>query len=454
MSIDTFAHKIAKVVAADIGYTGTADELLKTYEFGKLLDSIKQIPEAILTGQKIHGGFMINSYKRLVKKYADNDTKSALSKDVSELVNMIHVLNDYIGNVDCESINNISTEDFSAILNKITSDDYIKFIATIFENLISKDVAKSIVAYLNANKDSVDALINKVRDAVADDNIVATIGRAKGDADKITQDERIEERTRANNPHALVPDSASVTNRRLLKSYPELDGFRKLLREDQKVNFGNYHGLVVAEVSNRDDAAPAGVFYIDPAKINPYFSVVIPRSGSNFDLNPLYDIYCEFENADRLVQHGQYSETDWHRDNNKTIINRSFFSHVDYKGIPKNDLPIVVGKMKPFTDVLDSNMCDIRFKVSNYESPEAFTLTSGKTSLSYFASANKFYDGLVLDVRFGSSGANLFRASGTNARRFAERINKFCRSNVIDLDVSDEEFAKHDAERLQLGLVD
>jgi hypothetical protein len=367
---------------------------------------------------------MINSYKRLVKKYADNDTKSALSKDVSELVNMIHVLNDYIGNVDCESINNISTEDFSAILNKITSDDYIKFIATIFENLISKDVAKSIVAYLNANKDSVDALINKVRDAVADDNIVATI------------------------------DSASVTNRRLLKSYPELDGFRKLLREDQKVNFGNYHGLVVAEVSNRDDAAPAGVFYIDPAKINPYFSVVIPRSGSNFDLNPLYDIYCEFENADRLVQHGQYSETDWHRDNNKTIINRSFFSHVDYKGIPKNDLPIVVGKMKPFTDVLDSNMCDIRFKVSNYESPEAFTLTSGKTSLSYFASANKFYDGLVLDVRFGSSGANLFRASGTNARRFAERINKFCRSNVIDLDVSDEEFAKHDAERLQLGLVD
>ena len=185
--------------------------------------------------------------------------------------------------------------------------------------------------------------------------------------------------------------------------------------------------------------------YIDPGKIRPGYSVIIPRSGSNIGLDPLTDVSCSFANAKRLIQTGVYGEQDFQRDNATTVVNMSFFEHICYNKIPEIDLPYVIGKLLILTNTLSSMGLCLRFKPVNYKSRDVFTLACNKkVSLSRFAKHNHQYDGLEIDVHIGNNDIIMFRAHGKHSKEFAGRVNKFTNLQMIDLEISDKEFEEAD----------
>ena len=240
------------------------------------------------------------------------------------------------------------------------------------------------------------------------------------------------------------------------KKYPLLEEFCKMMRPDQKVKFFDYFGLVRATMYTAGREQAEAFLYIDPAKIRPGYSIILPRSGSNASIDPLTDISCPFSRAKVLIQTNAagYTQQDMIRDDQETRVNMSFFEHIVYYGIPEVDRPYVISKLICFTDTLSSMGLCLRFKVTNYKSRNIFTLLCDtKVGLSRFAKDNPMYNGLEIDVKYGEGGLLMLRAHGNNAKKFADRVNKFTGLDMIDIELTDADFERADkqvAERMKI----
>ena len=357
-------------------------------------------------------------------------------------------------------------------LSKNLSREYaadIREIASMFRKEHAEDIQAAT---------SVDVeVLDKSGNVVSKEKAVTTTDKAKSDNKTKTASEKREEKRKKqetveedgedsptytetdHNGNVIIVDEDryngfAIANRDAIKQYPGLQDFIDLLRDDQKVKFNNYYGLISASIYTLGVEKEMQTLYIDPGKIRPGYSVIIPRSGSNIGLDPLTDVSCTFANAKRLIQTGVYGEQDFQRDNATTVVNMSFFEHICYNKIPEIDLPYVIGKLLILTNTLSSMGLCLRFKPVNYKSRDVFTLACNKkVSLSRFAKHNHQYDGLEIDVHIGNNDIIMFRAHGKHAKEFAGRVNKFTNLPMIDLEISDKEFEEADrkvAERVKV----
>ena len=404
------------------------------------------------------------------------DISSGLKSAIMTLINglnekpLINAIADVV--VKAGSIAGSNKYSDAKELSKDLSREYaaeIREIASIFR----KDHAEDIQAATSVDVEVLD----KSGNVVSKEKAVTTTDKAKSDNKTKTPSEKREEKRKkqetveedgedsptytetGHNGSVIIVDEDryngfAIANRDAIKQYPGLQDFIDLLRDDQKVKFNNYYGLISASIYTVGVEKEMQTLYIDPGKIRPGYSVIIPRSGSNIGLDPLTDVSCTFANAKRLIQTGVYGEQDFQRDNATTVVNMSFFEHICYNKIPEIDLPYVIGKLLILTNALSSMGLCLRFKPINYKSRDVFTLACNKkVSLSRFAKHNHQYDGLEIDVHIGNNDITMFRAHGKHAKEFAGRVNKFTNLQMIDLEISDKEFEEADrkiAERVKV----
>jgi hypothetical protein len=449
----------------NIGASISPDEMMKTEEFTEYVTSMKQVLESFLNCKKIKSGYILRSYKELADKYGSVDVKAKSEVLTSTLTS----INEFIGAITDSDKFKTGVRN---IINKLSETDLdVDSVLTAISNLAGDCfgiVAKYVVdsALAECREDAAEAII-KLNEILAQDDIevldqdgkvVASFtGKANGDKAKKSPVQKIAEAVPAKYTEKAA-DGTEIEvsldrhnkfkkhNSRFIKEFPGLNEFSKMVPEGSFVKYDNYKGIVSAEVYDTGKMEPFTTLYIDPAKINDYYSIIISRTGSNLNLDPLRDVYCPFQYAGSLVHDRMpYTEKELARDIQTTMINRSFYTHVCYSKFPKEDLAIVIGRLTRFVDTLESMGLDVRFDVTDYENPGKFSLICGKVGLYKLTRDNKHYMDLRIDVRHGeNTDALLLRASGSKAEEFASKVNTFAKSAVIDLAITDEQFYAQD----------
>jgi hypothetical protein len=466
--IDVAAPILAEYAVSEFKLKVDENELMRSMEYKNLLDAGKQMASDILAGKKLNSNKLVSSVKELALKYGPDEVKSMIDMFIAGLESKIN-------ETDIESVfgkdlaaSKAGFKELKEKYAKSSTEDVIKEYINMLCGDFTSDMDPAAAEKINRqlqNTNLIDELAKKISSEFGDvvevldsDGKVVSSSTTKPAPKEKKQDATSEKPASQKQYFEQAPDGSKLAvseeraknfkkgNDRFIKSYPELSTFLKMLPDDMKCKFADRGGLVTAEVYRIGVLQPMAKYTIDPAKIHPYYSIILNSGGSYSnvgDLDVLRGVYCQFPNAENLLKTGNYTEDDWNRDVQNDIYNQSFFTHISYGNIPSEDLAEVIGKLIEFTNTLESMGLDVRFKVVKYESPNKFSLECGtKVGLHKYTQHNRFYPDLVVDYRHGKkTDLTMFRARGNTAEMFAKRYNKYCRAQVIDInELTDEQF--------------
>lgn len=479
-----YAPIFAESIAGSLNKSMTADQLMATQEFHNYLGANKQVLEAIFTGKLLDASWYVDACVELVDKHGDDKSEKKHQETIAEAKEIIAAVNAIIGMLStdkkqydkdirtCLSLLGDAKKLIGFVCSKADTWFGDKGKALVDKITEKQDGIISVIETLNKNLSKIDVAEVLDKDGNPIHTVPVATGKANGDGKRSKEEkDRQEKQEKAKKDPKDTGDvfeevfeSGDTThtihvsrdrhekfkthNAGFIKDNPGLINFQKMLPEDSMVKFNNYKGLVSAELYRVGILPAYATYYIDPAKINDYYSVIINTAGPNVaGFDPFRGvIYCPFQYAGNLINTGVYTPGDEMRDRQSSMINRSFYNHICYKDIPEADRTQVISKILRFTDLLETKGFDIRFKVVSYESPLKFSLVCGpniglaKVTDNLLAT-NTFYKDLRLDVRYGEgpAGLELYNASGNNSDKFAGIMNAGT-GNVVDIGVTDEQF--------------